>query len=134
MNYCTIQDAWGSNISNSFNKYMNNNNSNSINNNSINNNINNNSINNNIKKENNIEHFNEYNCNDFIAHLHKCKKCQAIIQNYNNNNNNNNNNNKLPIITYLYKLINENKDFIILVLIILFILLFINLVNNLTKN
>jgi len=107
MNYCTIQDAWGSSISNSFNKYMDNNFKKESNN---------------KEKQNNIEHFNEYNCNDFISHLHKCKKCQMIIKNNNNSH----------IISYLYKLINENKDFIILGLIILFILLFINLVNNLT--
>ena len=42
--------------------------------------------------------------------------------------------NKSSIISYVYKFSEDNKDFIVLGLIVLFILLFINLVNNLTKN
>jgi len=109
MNYCSIQDAWGSSVSNSFNKYMENKS-----------NLNKPEI-----EKKTTETFHEYNCNDFFLHLQKCKKCQMII---------NNNNNNSSITQYLLKLSKENKDFIILGLIILFILLFINLVNNLTKN
>jgi hypothetical protein len=122
MNYCSIQDAWGSsNISNNFNKY--------IENKSV-------TQSNNKPNEypkpnenpkpistNNIEHFHEYNCNDFFLHLQKCKKCQMKI--FNNNK---------TILSHLYTLSQDNKDFIILGLIVLFVLLFINLVNNLTKN
>jgi hypothetical protein len=111
MNYCSIQDAWGSSVSNSFNKYMENKS-----------NLNKPEI-----EKKTTETFHEYNCNDFFLHLQKCKKCQMMI-------NNNNNNNNSSITQYLLKLSKENKDFIILGLIILFILLFINLVNNLTKN
>ena len=106
MNYCSIQDAWGSSVSNSFNKYMENKS-----------NLNKPEI-----EKKTTETFHEYNCNDFFLHLQKCKKCQMKIQN------------KSSIISYVYKFSEDNKDFIVLGLIVLFILLFINLVNNLTKN
>jgi hypothetical protein len=109
MNYCSIQDAWGSSVSNSFNKYT----ENKSNPKEL------------LTPVGKIETFQEYNCNDFFLHLQKCKKCQMMI---------NPNNNNSSITQYLLQLSKENKDFIVLGLIILFILLFINLVNNLTKN
>ena len=130
MNYCSIQDAWGNSISNTFNKYMDNKKQVSNLEKPISNTekpISNTEKPISNSESNNItEHFKTiYNCNDFFLHLQKCNKCQAMVSKYNNN---------TDIVSYLYKLSNQNKDFIILGLLVLFILLFINLVNNLTKN
>lgn len=122
MNYCTIQDAWGNKLANSYDKKENE---------TYN-------LLEHRQKEQTVETFNNNlknncnncincnNCNNFLIHLKECKNCQLEIEKYNNNN-------KYSILNYLYKFSNDNKDFIILSFILLFILLFINLINNLTK-
>jgi len=119
MNYCTIQEAWGkNNISNNFKEHMANSNENEEENVEIKYNIEyNNNINDNMDDCN-------INCDKFILHIKKCKKCRNKIKKYFKSNMND----------LLYTLIEENKDIIIIILITIFILLFINLVNNITKN
>lgn len=124
MNYCSIQDAWGNSIANSYTNYMkdkHNNQSSDItqqpqpldisNNHSL-------LLNDNEKINNSI-------CNNYLTHIQHCKLCQLEIEKYNNN--------KYSIINYLFKFSEDNKDFVILGFILLFILLFINLINNLNK-
>ncbi len=117
MNYCSIEDAWGK--------------SNCVSN-------NNNKPNNNI-----IEHFNEQkyetkiqntkkhntkndelNCEDFILHIKNCRKCYNRVKHLF----------KPQLIENLERIIDENRDTIVLILIGIAILLFFNLINNVTKN
>ena len=125
MNYCSIQDAWGNSIANSYTNYMkdkNNNQSSDIIVQPLRSDIhqelysNTNIVNNNEKINNSI-------CNNYLTHIQHCKSCQLQIEKYNNN--------KYSIINYLFKFTEDNKDFVILGFILLFVLLFINLINNL---
>jgi len=127
MNYCSIQDAWGNSIANSYTNYMkdkNNNNNQSFN-------ITQQPLPLDITHElysdtnivNNNEKINNSICNNYLTHIQHCKSCQLQIEKYNNN--------KYSIINYLFKFTEDNKDFVILGFILLFVLLFINLINNL---
>jgi len=129
MNYCSIQDAWGNSIANSYTNYMKEKDT-------INSNTDlhlqppqpsdiSNISNNNEKLLNNNETINNSICNNYLTHIQHCKFCQLEMEKYNNK--------KYSIINYLFKFSEDNKDFIILGFILLFILLFINLINNLNK-
>jgi hypothetical protein len=138
MNYCSIEDAWGTN------NFTNNFTNDHFKDCKINDNcVNQNNMNTDIKP--NIEQFydikteknegvvrekiydfdntnNELNnCESFILHVRNCRKCYNIIKNQH----------KPQIIE---KIIDENRDTIVLILIGIFILLFFNLINNITKN
>lgn len=118
MNYCTIQEAWGkNNISNSFKEHMTN---------ATEDNEEINNVKYNIEYNETHDFINDcnINCDKFILHIKKCKKCRNKIKKYFKSN----------INDLIYTLIEENKDIIIIILITIFILLFINLVNNITKN
>jgi hypothetical protein len=79
-----------------------------------------------------IEHFNreskytQFNCNDILYHIKTCPKCYNILKNYFSIK-------KPPILHNIYKIIDDNREIIVLILVGIFILLFFNLVNNITK-
>jgi hypothetical protein len=145
MNYCSIEDAWGTinYASNQYKEYVNNN------------------------LENNIEHFDKNvdsdptsfesidssqaklinqpreklnkmvniynldnkidelnNCDSFILHARNCRKCYNKMKNQF----------KPQLIEKFQDMIEENRDTIVLILIGISILLFFNLINNITKN
>jgi len=137
MNYCSIEDAWGTinYASNQYKEYVNNN------------------------LENNIEHFDKNldsdpsqttlikqpkeklnkmvniynldnkidelnNCDSFILHTRNCRKCYNRMKNQF----------KPQLIENFQDMIEENRDTIVLILIGISILLFFNLINNITKN
>jgi len=64
------------------------------------------------------------NCNDFLIHVRNCRKCYNKMKNQF----------KPQIIENFQEIINENRDTIVLILIGISILLFFNLINNITKN
>ena len=137
MNYCSIEDAWGtSNCAiNQFKEYTDN-------------------ISSDNKVQNvldtNIEHFTEpkpekikkeikervkvydldnridelNNCDSFILHVRNCRKCYNRMKNQF----------KPRLIENFQGIIDENRDTIVLILIGISILLFFNLINNVTKN
>ena len=137
MNYCSIEDAWGtSNCAiNQFKEYTDN-------------------ISSDNKVQNvldtNIEHFTEpkpekikkeikervkvydldnridelNNCDSFILHVRNCRKCYNRMRNQF----------KPRLIENFQGIIDENRDTIVLILIGISILLFFNLINNVTKN
>ena len=129
MNYCSIQDAWGNSIANSYSNYMKD--KNVINSNqsvqpldtSKDYSIHTDSTILNTKLLDNDKMLNNSICNNYLSHIQHCKICQMEMEKYNNN--------KYSIVNYLFKFGEDNKDFIILGCILLFILLFINLINNL---
>jgi len=121
--YCSIEDAWGQNISNKYKEYMTNITNVSTDNENINNeNINNENelIHNNIPKNN----YNYIDCDSFIKHYRTCEKCQNKIRNEIRPN----------LLISIKKIIDNNNDIIVLILAGISILLFFNLINNLTKN
>lgn len=69
--------------------------------------------------DNRIDELN--NCDSFILHVRNCKKCYNKIQNQHKSN-------------QIERIIDENRDTIVLILIGIAILLFFNLINNITKN
>lgn len=112
MNYCSIEDAWGTN--NYPSKQFKNKSEIEF----FNDANNQKDYNANNQKEN------ELTCETFVAHIQNCKTCQnkikkrfkpQLIENFNNT-------------------INENKDTIVIILIGISILLFFNLIKNITKN
>lgn len=133
MNYCSIEDAWGTSnyTNNQFKDYMCKT-----------------SSDNNIKKniDTDIEYFTEpkpkknkeivkvydldnridelNNCDSFILHARNCRKCYNRMRNEF----------KPRIIENFQGVIDENRDIIVLILIGISILLFFNLINNVTKN
>lgn len=127
MNYCSIEDAWGKSdyITNQYKKYESK--DNIIENfNDINYTINDNKIPEKIIKNNVVlTKKNQkcvFTCDDFINHLQKCSKCRMKI----------NKMFSLKIIEKAKYIIFDNKDTILLILIVLFILLFCNLLYSLT--
>jgi hypothetical protein len=148
MNYCSLEDAWGSRcnqISNQYKNYMaeknytqtsSSDNSQNTEKNSLPNNLNvetfNNITNNktkNIPKHKNItknddHHVDElYDCDSFISHVRNCRKCHIRMRNYF----------KPKLVENFQDIIEDNRDTIVLILIGLSILLFFNLINNMTK-
>lgn len=117
MHYCSLEDAWGSNnISDKYTEYMTNNNSN--NSNETNEQIQNEKIQIDYHSNNNLT------CNDIFLHIKTCEKCQNKLKDE-----------YRPKILYsIKKLIDNNNDIIILILVGISILVFFNLINNLTKN
>lgn len=137
MNYCSIEDAWGtSNCAiNQFKEYTDNISSD-------------NKVQNDL--DTNIEHFTEpkpekikkeikervkvydldnridelNNCDSFILHVRNCRKCYNRMRNQF----------KPRLIENFQGIIDENRDTIVLILIGISILLFFNLINNVTKN
>jgi hypothetical protein len=135
MNYCTIQDAWGTNneFSNQYKNYMNDkdNSSNVQNNKPL---TSTNGLNSARVPLNNItEHFhdtiktdnllNNEDCAKFMEHILACKVCRNKMRDYF----------KSHIIEKMTDIIEDNKDIIVLILIGLSILLFFNMINNITK-
>jgi hypothetical protein len=115
MNYCSIQDAWGSanNASKQFTEYSNN---------ITKPNIEHFSQNDNVQKTN---HFNQTNnCDSFLSHIRNCRKCYNKMNNFF----------KPKLIEKFQGIVDENRDTIVLFLIGVSILLFFNLINNITKN
>lgn len=140
MNYCSIEDAWGSrcnSMSNQIDQYINQKNpaqkrseemihlnteiehfesdqpskkSKTINK---------------IKKVDSYDHdYLEINsCDDYMLHIKSCRKCYNRIKNQF----------KPQIIENFQSIIEDNRDTIVLILIGISILLFFNLINNITK-
>ena len=105
MNYCSIQDAWGSNFISDQYKSFN-------------------------KPEKKIEtfsnpdkeqiHFN-YTCDNFIEHLKNCKTCKnKIYKTFNTNN----------IVEKFTTTVDNNRDVIVLILIAISFMVFMNLLNS----
>lgn len=134
MNYCTIEDAWGSNkqdqISNQYKNYM-------IEKNLVDHQSDNKlkhieNFNNtiptttqNINTLNNIEHIDElHNCDSFINHIYNCRKCYNKMRNRF----------KPHMIENFHNIIDDHRDTIVIILIGISILLFFNLINNMTKS
>lgn len=134
MNYCSIEDAWGSGnyASNQIKEYMSNT---GFDNTGFSNNepvkIDNPSksncypspkTNQGVKTNNKINELND--CDLFILHVQNCKKCYNKMRNQF----------KPQLIEKFQNIIDENRDSIVLILIGISILLFFNLINNITKN
>ena len=113
MNYCSIQEAWG-NKKNTLENF-------SLVENTVDDNIKNKMKNESIDYER-IDTIDRIRCVDIINHLNNCKKCQNIIKKKYKCNHN--------VLSKFLKLINENKDTIIIFLIGISILLFFNLIRN----
>lgn len=88
-----------------------------------------------LDKQNNSNHYNnsnQYNnnfhelvdCDNFLNHIHTCKKCHNKVKNYF----------KPKIVENIQDIVEDNKDTIVLILIGISILLFFNLINNMTKS
>jgi hypothetical protein len=130
MNYCSIEDAWGSkcnSMSNQIDEYINDKNpvkkkeeiinidyetkkskSNKI-----------------IKKlDNQNDYHQDFNsCDDYMLHIKSCRKCYNRMRNQF----------KPRLIENFQCIIDDNKDTIVLILVGISILLFFNLINNITK-
>lgn len=118
MNYCSIQDAWGSAncSSNQYKEYSSENKHSPEKNNSPE-----------IKylPEKKVYNLNnKINCDEFILHLKECKKCYNKMKNQF----------RPQLVEKFQNIVDENKDTIVLILIGISILLFFNLINNITKN
>ncbi len=132
MNYCSIEDAWGTSnyVSNQFKEYMSNTSSDTKSN----------------ILDTTVEHFTESkqqkeikekvsiydlnnridelnNCDSFILHVRNCRKCYNKMRNQF----------KSRLIENFQGLIDENRDTIVIILIGISILLFFNLINNVTS-
>jgi hypothetical protein len=142
MNYCSIEDAWGSSncASKQFKEYMTNVSST------------NDKPNINLEQKIEIEKVYEIepkkevikkskkdkvitydfdnrldelnNCDSFIIHVRNCRKCYNRMKNQF----------KPQLIENFQGIIEDNRDTIVLILIGISILLFFNLINNITKN
>lgn len=130
MNYCSIEDAWGSgcnSMSNQIDEYINEKNpspkkekiihldyvskkSKTINK---------------MKKVDSYddEHQEINSCDDYILHIKSCRKCYNRMKNQF----------KPHLIENFQCIIDDNRDTIVLILIGISILLFFNLINNITK-
>lgn len=133
MNYCSIEDAWGTSncTSNQFKEYM----TNTISDNKVQNDLDSNikyftdpKTKKNKEKvkfynlDNRIDELNK--CDSFIIHIKNCRKCYNKMKNQF----------KPQLIENFQGIIDENRDTIVLILIGISILLFFNLINNVTKN
>jgi len=119
MNYCSIEDAWGKSNCVSNNNYIQNNDNKII------------EHFDESKYNTNKQHSTKYNakidelnCEDFILHIKNCKKCYNKVKHLF----------KPQLIDNIERIIDENRDTIVLILIGIAILLFFNLINNITKN
>ena len=119
MNYCSLNDAWGSNdfISSQFKEYMNVNNSQPQQQTETFVNI--------SKKPEHIkyEEFTDIelsDCDKVITHVRKCRKCFKRLR-------------SLIKPNVFEGIIDENREVIIMILIGISIMSFFNLVNNITK-
>jgi len=123
-NYCTLEDAWGNNnyISDKYTEYMSNNNV--------------------IEKLTNPMETQEtilpidndkpsinyhlpldISCDNYWKHIKTCEKCQdKLREQY-----------TPKLLTSFKKIIDNNNDIIVLILVGISILLFFNLINNLTR-
>jgi 16S rRNA C1402 (ribose-2'-O) methylase RsmI len=140
MNYCSLEDAWGSNnrMCSQYKNYMDNkhNIESDINKNQT---VNNNTQSNSLLKQN-IEQFSDISyesphkiqndfhelndCDNFLNHIRTCKKCHNKVKNYF----------KPKLVENIQNIVEDNKDTIVLILIGISILLFFNLINNMTKS
>jgi hypothetical protein len=138
MNYCLLVEAWGNDhITNNYDDYMKKNNHNEqFESTNYNHPISTSSFTLNDTKQN-IHTLNQQpiiSCNDILLHIKKCQYCRIMIKNELDNNINQT---KLvtsnTIIDDFYKIIDKNKELILLILIGISIILFFNLINNLTN-
>lgn len=145
MNYCSIEDAWGSKcnqISNQYKNYMVEKNYTNQQPQETNQTTNTNSL----SKKQNIEMFNNtsvstnnkkpivkhddthldelYDCDSFLTHVRNCRKCHSRMRNYF----------RPKLVENFQDIIEDNRDTIVLILIGISILLFFNLINNMTKS
>jgi hypothetical protein len=117
INYCTIEDAWGNNnyISDKYTEYMTN--SNVVE--KLSDPVESNEPIPPINYESNIE----INCSNFWNHINSCEKCQdRLREQY-----------TPKLLQSFKKIIDNNNDIIVLILVGISILLFFHLINNLTK-
>lgn len=82
-----------------------------------------------LDKQNNSNQYNNnfhelVDCDNFLNHIHTCKKCHNKVKNYF----------KPKIVENIQDIVEDNKDTIVLILIGISILLFFNLINNMTKS
>ncbi len=145
MNYCSIEDAWGSKcnqISNQYKNYMVEKNytnqqpqetNQATNTNSLSKKqniemFNNTSVSTNNKKpivKHDDNHLDElYDCDSFLTHVRNCRKCHSRMRNYF----------RPKLVENFQDIIEDNRDTIVLILIGISILLFFNLINNMTKS
>jgi len=140
MNYCSLEDAWGSKcnqISNQYKNYMVEKNytetqpaenikKQDLTVESFNNTLS--TVNNKqpqAKTQNDDHHLDElYDCDSFLNHVRNCRKCHSRMRNYF----------RPKLVENFQDIIDDNRDTIVLILIGISILLFFNLINNMTKS
>ena len=115
MNYCSIQEAWGQNdhITKQYKRY-------------------NNPYEEKVTNKKTLEKFSSSekkfkkhiskinNCDDFIKHLDKCKKCQTALRNKYSP----------KILENFSDMVENNRDIVVLILVGISIMLFFNLIKS----
>jgi hypothetical protein len=128
MNYCSIEDAWGSgcnSMSNQIDEYINQKNptpkKDKIN---LDYEVKKSKNINKLKKIDSYDEDKEINlCDDYLLHIKSCRKCYNKMRNQF----------RPHIIENFQCIVDDNKDTIVLILVGISILLFFNLINNITK-
>lgn len=128
MNYCSIEDAWGSgcnSMSNQIDEYINQKNptpkKDKIN---LDYEVKKSKNINKLKKIDSYDEDKEINlCDDYLLHIKSCRKCYNRMRNQF----------RPHLIENFQCIIDDNKDTIVLILVGISILLFFNLINNITK-
>jgi len=128
MNYCSIEDAWGSgcnSMSNQIDEYINKKNptpkKDKIN---LDYEVKKSKNINKLKKIDSYDEDKEINlCDDYLLHIKSCRKCYNRMRNQF----------RPHLIENFQCIIDDNKDTIVLILVGISILLFFNLINNITK-
>jgi hypothetical protein len=121
MNYCSIEDAWGKSNCVSNNNYTQNDNNDII---EHFDEPKHNTKKTYSKKNNTNTRIDELNCEDFLLHIKNCRKCYNKVKHLF----------KPQLIENFERIIDENRDTVVLILIGIAILLFFNLINNVTRN
>ena len=128
MNYCSIEDAWGSgcnSMSNQIDEYINQKNptpkKDKIN---LDYEVKKSKNTNKLKKIDSYDEDKEINlCDDYLLHIKSCRKCYNRMRNQF----------RPHLIENFQCIVDDNKDTIVLILVGISILLFFNLINNITK-
>jgi pyrimidine operon attenuation protein/uracil phosphoribosyltransferase len=128
MNYCSIEDAWGSgcnSMSNQIDEYINQKNptpkKDKIN---LDYEVKKSKNINKLKKIDSYDEDKEINlCDDYLLHIKSCRKCYNRMRNQF----------RPHLIENFQCIVDDNKDTIVLILVGISILLFFNLINNITK-
>jgi hypothetical protein len=142
MNYCSIEDAWGNPncVGKQYDEYMENNNyiakpepspvqHNTVRAVDVSNRTEHFKQQNNTRKVTPINyditnpHDDLYDCDRFIVHIKKCRRCSNRLKYLSRPN----------ILENVNNIIDDNRDIILLILIGISILLFFNLINSFTK-